>query len=411
MRGHLHYFLSHPQFAEYVLSTNQDNYRKHPLFVANFKPFLGTNNLLSSNDTPQWQRDRNLARTAFEADLFFENYTDKMTKNCATMLDAWLQRMQKGPEIPTGFEMDKLALKNINDTLFHGLEIDIESAVKHIPEVFKLITKKATSLSQLPWRLPTKRKRAFDQEVEFIQNVMRTAIFSRWKTGKDYDDLLGTLLHAYDVKDEKSPHFTSTGHQMMTFNVVGYTTTTSALRWILTMLVQYPETEKKVAAEVSKVCNGNRPTYAHFDQLKYTQAFVMEVLRLYPPLVFILRESIAKDDLLGYPVAPKTCILINSFAIHRHRDFWENAEQFHPDRFLDKPYGQENPFAYLPFGAGKRSCIGRNFAFLELCLITAMIVQRFRLSLPQDFQLKMKYVGSVFIRPNVETMFIEAKRD
>lgn len=409
IRGHTHFFPVDPRHTEHVLSTRQDNYNKHPLLVNNFAPFLGKNSLLTSNDFPQWQRDRALARTAFDAAVYFERYAEQITKHTKVLLDR-IRPMGKEStrSVEIGPEIDTFALNNINDTIFHDVDIDTDAMVAHIPAIFRLVVKKATSLAPILWRIPTKTHRAYQREVEFLGQTMSNAIKGRLARGKDYDDLLGTLMHDYGVDSVSSVHFRAVGNQMMTFNVVGYTSTTSALRWMITMLALHPEVQRRVAEEVSQVCGAGTPRYADLPRLEYTRAFISEVLRMYPPLVFLTRQAVGEDEIGGHRIGADDCVILDAFHVNRHRDYWKNPETFNPERFLSKPYGQDYQFAYIPFGAGRRSCIGMQFALLELTIVAAMLLQRVRFALPADFDLKITYVASVFIRPNLETIQVTA---
>ena len=405
-----HYFLFHPGHGQHVLFNNQDNYRKYPRFVSNFEPFLGAANLLATNNMPQWQHDRELCNTAFEAETFFERYTEKVVSNCKSAMGDWQRRfVSKGLPCPIGTELDRMALRNINETIFHNLDVDVEKIVSHIPHIFELIAKKATSITRLPWIFPSKLKRSYQVEVSYLQQVKSRALLTRLEEGKDYDDLLGNLMADYKVRSTESPSYGIVANQMMTFNVVGYTTTTSAMRWIVAALVQNPEEEKRIESEVRKVYSGRDPGYGDYDKLVYTQAFVMEVLRVNPPLAFILREAIADDEIVNYPLPAGSCVMLSVHHIHRHPDYWPEPERFNPERFVAKRYGQDYQYAYIPFGAGKRACIGRNFALLELTLVTAMMVRRFQFAFPEGFRLKRNYVASVFLRPNVESVMIKEK--
>jgi cytochrome P450 len=213
----------------------------------------------------------------------------------------------------------------------------------------------------------------------------------------------------YRAQSAESPYYGMVTNQMMTFIVVGYTTTTSAMRWIVTSLAQKPEEEKRIASEVRNVCNGRDLSYEDYEKLVYTQAFVMEVLRVNPPLAFIVREAIADDRIENYLLPAGGCAVLSVHHMHRHPDYWSDPESFNPERFVAKPNGQDFQYAYLPFGAGKRACIARNFALLELTLVTAMMTQRFHFTLPRDFRLKRKYIASFFVRPNLESVMIREK--
>jgi cytochrome P450 len=408
--GVSYYFLFHPDHAEHLLSTHQDNHQKHPMFVSNFEPFLGSDNLLSTNNPPQWRRDRELCKTAFEADVYFEKYAERVVQNCRASMEDWQKRFVPGT-VPflVGAELDWMTLKTINETIFHELDVDAGDLARRVPRIFELIAKKATSLTRLPWIFPSKVKRSYQGEARYLQQVKNKALLTRLEQGKDLDDLLGTLLASYEVRDAASPDFGMVANHMMTFDVVGYTGTTSALRWIVTALVQHPEEEARIASEVRSVCNGADLTYGGFQKLVHTQAFVLEVLRLYPPLGILLRKSIAEDSLGDYPLPAGASLMLSIHHIHRHRDYWADPETFKPERFVAKPYGQDCQFAYLPFGAGPRSCVGRNFAVMNLTLVTAMMVQRFQFQLPRDFQLRRQYIASAFVRPNLESVTIREK--
>lgn len=409
IRGLTNFFPIHPRQVEHVLSSHQDNYNKHPLLVHNFGPFLGKRSLLTSNDFPQWQRDRTLAKTAFDSTVFFERYTERITKHGNALMDRLLPTGgARSRTVEIGPQIDTFALNNINDTIFHDVDIDTAAMVAHIPSIFKSVVKKATSLVPILWRLPTRAQRAYRAEVDFLAQTMAAAVTGRLDRGKDYDDLLGTLIHDYKVDSDRSPHFQAVGQQMMTFNVVGYTATTSALRWMLTMFALHPELQRRVADEVAAVCGPATPRYADLARLEYTRAFISEVVRLYPPLVFLTRQAIAEDEICGHRIRADDCVLVDAFHVNRHPEFWQDADSFKPERFLSAPHGQDYRFAYIPFGAGRRNCIGMQFALMELTIFAAMLLQRMRVSLPGDFQLKISYVATVFIRPNLETIQITA---
>jgi cytochrome P450 len=411
LKGTPFYFLCSPSHAEHVLSRNQENYRKYPVFVNSFAPFLGSNNLVASNDIAQWKRDRELCKTAFEAELYFEDYSSRINRNLNRTMDDWQkQYASRGTPCPVGRDFDRLALENINQTIFHNLDVDADALAAHIPKAFHFLAKKMTSVTGLPWLLPSRRRRSYDAEAEFMGQVKRRALLSRLAQKKDYDDLLGNLLADYEVRDETSAEFQLVANQMLTFDVVGYTTTTSAMRWILAILALNPEVQEKVASEARAVCDGREPVYEDIQKLEYTRAAVMETLRLNPPLAYIVREVIADDEVDGYYLPARGCLMLNTYLIHRHPDYWSNRGIFDPERFLAEPYGQDYQYAYIPFGGGKRACIGKNFALLELTAATAMLARRFQFTLPAGFELRRQYVATVFVRPNLEYVMLKERR-
>lgn len=409
--GYLHYFLSHPRFVEHILTKNPQNYDKYPIVIENFSPVLGKDNMLLSNNWEKWQEDRSLADSSFQSDVYFERYTNTVVRNTLEMTEEWMKKYLKpSSSCPIGRELDLLALKNINTTIFHNMHIDPKELIDNIPLFFDLIMKKATSITKIPWIFPSPRKKAFEKVVSLINQLKKEAVIHRLQEGKDYDDLLGTFLAAYKVNDTKCPHIEKVANQIITFDVAGFTTTTSALRSIFAMILQYPETEQKILTEMNEICSNGRPTYEGYEQLHYTKAVVRESLRLNAPLIFIQREVKEDDEIDQYLLKKGYCLSLNLDLIHRHPDFWDNPDEFRPERFLNNPHGQENPYAYIPFGSGKRSCVAKGFAFLEMVLITGILTQRFSFSLEKNTKLSRKYIAAAFMRPNLEMVRVEKRK-
>lgn len=410
MLGQPYFFICHPKLAEQVLSKNQENYLKHPNLAKNIGPIVGEDNLIVTNNRAQWHHDRQLAHTAFETSVFFERYAGQIIKQCAATLDQWGKKTdEKSSPILVGPEIDRMVLENIRTTLFDNIDLDVEAMLQHIPKIFSMAIQRATSINKLLWILPTKRKKLFQREIDFFQNELTKVFNSRLKQGRDVDDVLGTFMHDAQMKDMGNSRCKAIGSQVMTFNIVGFTTTSSALKWILVMLMLYPKVEKKIEEELLEICKANQPNYADYANLKYTRAFICEVLRLYPPIPVVFRESINPDSLQEYPIPAHVGIMVSIFHIHRHKDYWKEPEEFNPDRFLSNLYGQDEPSAYIPFGAGKRSCLGKNFALMELTLITAMIVQKFHIVKPENFQIEIEYIASMFIRPKLGAIRLKRK--
>ncbi len=409
--GYPHYFLSHPKFAEHILTKNAENYDKYPVVIKNFSPVLGEDNMLLTNEWEQWREDRSLADRSFQSDVYFERYTKIVANNTDEMIEEWKKKyLPENLLCPIGRQLDILALKNINSTIFHSINIDPEKLIDNIPLFFDLIMKRATSITKLPWILPSPRKKAFERVISLFNQIKEEAVISRLEEGKDYDDLLGTFLAAYKVTDRKCPHLQKVANQIITFDVAGFTTTTSALRSIFSMILQNRETEERIVSEMNDICKNGLPNYKEYEQLDFTKAVVRESLRLNTPLFFIQREIKEDDEIDQYILKKGHCLSLNLDLIHRHPEFWTNPGAFQPERFLSNPHGQENPHAYIPFGSGKRSCVAKNFAFLELVLIVGMLVQRFSLSLKKGEKLSRKYIAAAFMRPTLNTVQIEERK-
>jgi len=148
--------------------------------------------------------------------------------------------------------------------------------------------------------------------------------------------------------------------------------------------------EVRVRSELKSVLNGRNPTFADLPKLAYTQQVIQEVLRLYPAAYLFAREAVTEDVIDGYPIPPKTLIFITPFITHHDRTYWPDPERFDPDRFAPEQVSKRPRHVYYPFGEGPHVCIGNNFALMEMQLILAIALQRFRLRLVSDHPIALK---------------------
>ena len=131
-------------------------------------------------------------------------------------------------------------------------------------------------------------------------------------------------------------------------------------------------------AELEQVLGGRLPAAEDVARLVYTRQVLEEAMRLYPPAPFLGREAVAADELCGHPVKPGTQILVSPWIIHRHKALWDEPDLFDPERFAPGRREAIHRFAYIPFGAGPRICIGMAFAMQEAVLLLATMLQRYR---------------------------------
>ena len=124
---------------------------------------------------------------------------------------------------------------------------------------------------------------------------------------------------------------------------------------------------------------GRAPGVDDLPQLPYTRMVVEETLRLYPPVWAFPRDAIAADEIGGFRVPKGSMVLSSQYITHRHPEFWDRPEAFEPERFAPERANGRPRYAYYPFGAGPRTCIGSHFALLEAQLILASVAQCYRL--------------------------------
>jgi cytochrome P450 len=155
---------------------------------------------------------------------------------------------------------------------------------------------------------------------------------------------------------------------------------------------------KKITSEISFL-NGRAPNYEELSRLRYTRMAAEEAMRLYPPVWVISRTAVNNDVIGRFEIPAGSEILIFPYVTHRHPDWWSDPDRFWPERFSPQNSVGRPRGAYLPFGAGPRTCVGLNFAMTEILVVLALLLQRFRVELAVDPS-QIKAEPSVTLRPN-----------
>jgi cytochrome P450 len=183
----------------------------------------------------------------------------------------------------------------------------------------------------------------------------------------------------------------------MTIFLAGHETTANAVAWALYLLSRNPHVRDALEREVDTVLGGRRPRYEDLKSLPYSMQVLKESMRLFPPAYIVGRSATRDLDLLGYPVRKDDIVLVNVAGIHRRPDVFPDPGRFDPDRFTAEREKALPRYAYLPFGAGPRVCIGNHFALMEGQILLATYAQRVRLDLEDPCDVGMEPL--VTLRP------------
>jgi len=225
------------------------------------------------------------------------------------------------------------------------------------------------------WRGRTSLK-FYDEAVEAIIGSRRAIIEAG---GEPPRDVLTLLLAARDPDTGRGLPEASIRANIVTFINAGHETTANALTWTLYLLSQAPDWRARAEAEADAAFDPARP--ASLEGCLVLRAVLEEAMRLYPPVALLTHEAIADDVMLGVPVPARTIVLISPYVLHRHRRLWEAPDAFDPSRFLGERRERIDRFAYIPFGAGPRVCIGISFAMQEAVIVLANFLRAFRFEL------------------------------
>jgi len=374
------YLLYHPDYVKYVLHDHHRNYNKQSPLLNSARPLFG--NGLFTNNGESWLHQRRLMQPAFHHKRL-EHFGTIMTDATLAMLQRWQDAGSQPLDIPQ--EMTRLTLRIAGLTLFN---LDLSNDVDLVGHTFTTILPQLTKYFFVPFPplwVPTPGNRRVQAGLETLNQVVYDIISQRRKHLTDScmetGDLLSMLLAARDEETGEGMNDQQARDEVMTLLLAGHETISATLTWIWYLLSQHPEVEQRLHDEVDRVLGGQPPTVDRLDDLPYTRQAIQEAMRLYPPAFFVIRHTIADDEIGGYPVPANSLVLLMSHAVHRHPAFWEEPERFDPERFTPERSAGRPRFAYFPFGGGPRICLGKSFAMMEAQLVLATVAQRYCLRL------------------------------
>ncbi|HEY9283034.1 MAG TPA: cytochrome P450, partial [Pyrinomonadaceae bacterium] len=294
----------------------------------------------------------------------------------------WQERARSGEPLDVAGEMMRLTLRIIGLTMF---TTDLTSEADVIGRSLDVI--RAHSIramwrpANLPVWVPTPSNLRFRRALAAGDRVMREMIEARRSGEIRNDDLLSLLLRARDEETGEGMSDEQLRAEVVTIVGAGHETSAVTLSWAWYLLSQHPEVEGRLHEELARVLAGRTPTLEDLPRLAYATMVVEETMRLYPPAWAISRTAKRADTLGGYPVAAGSEALLIPYVTHRHPDFWDDPDEFRPERFAPAAKESRPRFSYFPFGGGPRQCIGQHFAMAEMLIVVATLAQRFRLRL------------------------------
>ncbi len=366
------YLVFDPELIEDVLIRNAHKFIKGRVLRANRHVF--GNGLLTSEGA-FWLRQRRMMQPAFHR-ARIANFASTMTDCSTRLMESW----KPGEPLDLHQAMMNLTLQIVGKTLF---STDVQRDAPKVGESLDILMEHAADFRRMmmtPRWLPTKRNLQANRAVRELHQIIDRIIEDRRKSRDDRGDLLSMLMHAQD--DAGSSMTTrQLRDEAMTLFLAGHETTASALSWTWWLLSQHPEVEQRLHHELDTVLAGRTPSIEDLARLTYTSHIISESMRLYPPAWAIARLAIEDHELDGYPVPKGTGIAAVPYVVHRDARWYENPEQFIPERWEGDSLSKNPRFAYFPFSYGARQCIGNSFALLEANLALATIAQRYRFRL------------------------------
>ncbi|MBK9055192.1 MAG: cytochrome P450 [Chloroflexi bacterium] len=369
----------HPNHA-YELLVKQAHKLEKPAFIRRtIQSSFGDGLFTSSGDL--WRKQRKLMQPAFHHGRI-ARYAERMVQHTVNLLSQW----QTGQVLAIDEAMHALTFTIVVDAMFSA---DASTQTAHINQAMHDLGQGLTAQSlsflamMLPDWAPHPALRQKRRGANGLKQVVTAMMQARRIQGEEVSpsDLLSTLMFTRDADTGERMSDQQVQDELVTLFIAGHETTAVLLDWAWVLLAQNPEVAARLQEELREVLRGRIPTFSDLPALPYTETIVKEVLRLYPPAWFIFRQATEPVELEGATFPAKTLFFLFPYAAQRDSRWYDQPQQFNPDRWRNGLEQTLSKGAYFPFGLGPRICIGNGFAQMEAQLLLATIAQRFHLEI------------------------------
>lgn len=369
------FLVNHPDLIRDLLVTNHSKFIKGRA-LQRAKSLLGEGLLTSEREFHL--RQRRMIQPAFHRARIAE-YAKAMIEFGEKMAGEW----RDGDERDIDREMMRLTLWIVGKTLFSAnVEEDAGDVGAAMTTIVSMFNFMLFPFSEILEKLPLPAVKRLKNARKTLDEVIYKIINERRAAGEDTGDLLSMLLFAQDEETGNAMTNQQIRDECLTLFLAGHETTANALTWTFYLLSQNPEAERKFHAELDEVLGAGSITPEDYPRLKYTEAVLAEAMRLFPPAWGIGRLATEEHEFNNFKIPPKSLVLASPYVTHRDPRFWENADEFYPERWENLSIKEAgNKFIYFPFSKGVRSCIGESFAWMEGVLLLAILGRRWKLKL------------------------------
>lgn len=369
------FLINHPDLIRDLLVTNHSKFIKGRA-LQRAKGLLGEGLLTSEKEFHL--RQRRMIQPAFHRSRINE-YAKAMIEFSDKLSGEW----QDGDVRDIDKEMMRLTLWIVGKTLFNAnVEEDANKIGAAMTTIVSMFNFMLFPFSELLEKLPLPPIKRLKNARKTLDDVIYKIIDERRKSGADTGDLLSMLLMAQDEETGGAMTDKQVRDECLTIFLAGHETTSNALTWTFYLISQNPASEAKFHAELDEIL-GDKPLMPEdYPRLKFTEQILAESMRLFPPAWTIGRLATEAHKFGGFQIQPKNLVLASQFVMHRDARFWENADEFLPERWERLSIKEAgNKFIYFPFSKGVRNCVGENFAWMEGVLLLANLGRNWKLSL------------------------------
>ena len=374
------YLVSDPAIFQHVLRDNYRNYPKPDLLYGTLKKVAKNGLVTSEGDF--WLRQRRMIQPHFHRRQL-ANIAGTMTESIATVLDGWQHHVATGEPFDIGIQMSHITMNVITRTMFgQGISSkELETVARLVPDMLNYVTMRGFMLFVPEW-IPLPVDRKFERNYAEFRALVQSLIDRRRQ--KPGSDIISMLLNSVDDETNEQMTDDQLFDEAITIFAAGFETTSTTLTWLWHILDQHPEITDKMREEIGSVLGQRTPTMEDVPQLPYIRMVISECLRMFPPIPLLPRNSINEDNIGESKIPANATILLFYYGLHHNPQIWKAPEEFRPERFLPDTESNRSTFAWLPFSAGPRKCVGDEFAMMEAIIATTMILQRFEITVTQN---------------------------
>ena len=370
-RGDLSFLITNPDAIKHILISNHGNYTKGVGFER-VKMLLGNGIIVSDGDF--WRRQRTLIQPAFSKKNILKLYTTMKTVT-QTLIPRWAAFAESGEPVDITTEVS-----------IFSLEVILRALISD--DLDKIIAQQGVNPFSFLADDPT-RDLSVAMKFRQLCKLVQTIIDTRRKNNEHPGDLLDSLMLAAD-KDGNKMSDKELIDEIMTMIIAGHETTGGTLNWIWHELSQHPEYEQKVHQEAAAVVTNNSLSDDGLNNLGFTKQVIDEALRLYPPVWLFSRKTINDDAIAGYAIPAGSNIFLSPYYTQRDVRLWEKANEFYPEHFRNNGNELSHKYAFIPFSAGSRRCIGEYFSYIEMQTHIAILINLFKLKTLPDQQIEIE---------------------
>jgi cytochrome P450 len=360
------YLISHPDGVRRVLVDNAANYTKETPVYREIAAYLGSG--LVNTDGQEWRRQRRTAAPLFTPRRTARHVPD-MVDSAALLAKEWIAAGQ----VDLHAELTTYALRAVGHALFGAGFSDAAALLRTtFPMLSEYAVRRGLNPLRLPRTWPTPRQRRVVRAQRELHGVLDEIIAER--RAAPGDDIVSLLLASRDPETGESLTVKEIRDQAMIFLLAGHETAATSLTFTCYLLGAHPLVQQEVQRELDAVLGPALPRAEDLAKLTYTTMVIKEAMRLYPSGHATMRIAAADDHIAGHTIPAGAVVIISPWVTHRHPTFWPDPQAFDPGRFEPSVESARPRYAYLPFGAGPRVCIGQHFAMAELTAAVAVLL-------------------------------------